>query len=153
MPNTFEFWLEYNNCERIYEQRNLDSTDYDSNLVYVQLQVARIMPHWKLYIAVGGGHVWHGVFDFDSTILGEVNMDLNASEAIWEFYSRYTLEGRDDSHAIEMDILGDEPVSGEGLPDIPFTLAEMVGILMSLRATGSRHITNWQFYNLLCNGF
>ena len=82
-----------------------------------------------MYIAVGAGHVWHGIYDFDSTLLGEVNMDVNASEAIWEFYSRYTLDGRDDSQAADWSVPGEEPVSGEGLPQIPMTLAQMTGNL------------------------
>ncbi len=127
MTNTFDFWLDYNHCEKVYEQRALDSTDYDSNMIYVQYTGCPDTGALELYIVVGGGHVWHGVNDFDNTLLGEVNMDVNASEAIWEFYSRYTLDGRDDSNSADWSVPGEEAISGEGLPQIPMTLAEMTG--------------------------
>mgnify|MGYP000853983478 CR=1 FL=1 len=44
------------------------------------------------YIINGGGHTWPGVEGvLDPESLGPTNMDLNASETIWEFFSRHAL--------------------------------------------------------------
>jgi polyhydroxybutyrate depolymerase len=44
------------------------------------------------YLVNGGGHNWPGVPDvLDEERFGPVNMDINAGEAIWDFFSRYRL--------------------------------------------------------------
>ncbi|WAC01354.1 T9SS type A sorting domain-containing protein [Lacinutrix neustonica] len=42
------------------------------------------MEHFKV---IGGGHTWPG------TSYGSANQDINASEEIWNFFSRYDING------------------------------------------------------------
>ncbi|MEQ1808999.1 MAG: PHB depolymerase family esterase [Terricaulis sp.] len=45
------------------------------------------------YLVNGGGHNWSGVSGIlAEEDLGPLNMDMNAGEAIWDFFSRHTLE-------------------------------------------------------------
>jgi polyhydroxybutyrate depolymerase len=45
----------------------------------------------QLYAVIGGGHNWPGVRDEGATERERsmINMDINASEALWEFFSRH----------------------------------------------------------------
>ena len=43
------------------------------------------------YSIAGGGHSWPGGKPLPEGIVGETNMDISATETIWEFFSRYTL--------------------------------------------------------------
>jgi polyhydroxybutyrate depolymerase len=80
------YWVSYNNCETtpiVSPIPNVNTSDGStveryswsnaSNCVYVE--------HLKV---IGGGHDWPGSFG---------NMDINATEEIWQFVSQYDLEG------------------------------------------------------------
>ena len=43
------------------------------------------------YTIDGGGHTWPGGKPLPERITGETNMDISASETIWEFFQQYTL--------------------------------------------------------------
>lgn len=48
-----------------------------------------------LYIIEGGGHTWPGVTGvLDETTFGKTNMDINASDKIWEFLSQQRLSNQ-----------------------------------------------------------
>ncbi len=104
IPNTLAFWVEQNECGQDFEQVEVPSTDPDSNILFIRQTACPIDSAVEIYAVVNGGHVWHGVQDFENEFLGEVNMDLNASEAIWAFYSGYSLDGYDETTAIEFNI-------------------------------------------------
>ncbi|MEL6406745.1 MAG: PHB depolymerase family esterase [Chloroflexota bacterium] len=111
MPNTLGFWLTHNGCGEAYEQRDIPSEDTGSSVSYLTYTDCPADGGIEIYVVIDGGHVWHGVNDFESDLLGEVNMDVNASEAVWAFSSAYTLDGYDADLAIEFDIFGDENTS------------------------------------------
>jgi polyhydroxybutyrate depolymerase len=46
------------------------------------------------YLINGGGHTWPGGSLMDADSFGPTNMDINAGEVIWEFFSRQTLPAR-----------------------------------------------------------
>lgn len=46
------------------------------------------------YKITDGGHTWPGADDMFGGIAGATNRDFNASEAIWEFFNQYDLQGK-----------------------------------------------------------
>lgn len=102
MPNTLSFWLSQNGCDETYDRTDMDSTDPQSRVVFVRYTECPSDAGVEIYTVIDGGHVWHGVEDFSSPVLGEVNMDVNASYAIWAFYSGYTLDGYDPDTAVTL---------------------------------------------------
>jgi|GEM_PF-359900 len=124
IPNTLAFWVNQNGCEQDYQQTALPNTDPDSRIIFASYTNCPDDSAVEIYAVVGGGHVWHGVQDFDNDFVGEVNMDINASEAIWAFYSQFTLDGRDESVTNTI-VTGEPNVTGFGVPEFPLTLAEM----------------------------
>lgn len=123
LPNTLAFWVTQNGCEGNYEQTALPGTDPDSRVVFARYTDCPGDSAVEIYAVVGGGHLWHGVQDVDNQFLGEDNMDINASEAIWAFYSQYTLDGRDET--VDAFVSGDPDNTGYGVPQFPMTLAEI----------------------------
>lgn len=91
---TMEFWAAHNECGTEVITEDLESTDPDSSVTIMSVNDCPNDAAVVLYAVLDGGHNWPGVFDFESKLLGEVNMDYNASEKIWEFFSQFTLEGK-----------------------------------------------------------
>ncbi len=64
--------------------------------------VVRFIPHdcdagkdIAFYLINGGGHTWPGVEGaMPAEFFGPTNMDINASEVIWDFFSQHTLSPR-----------------------------------------------------------
>lgn len=124
IPNSLVFWLNNNGCGQGYEQSNIDSSDPDSSVIYVRYTQCPDDAAVELYAVVDGGHLWPGVEDFYIDFLGENNMDVNASEAIWDFYSRYSLDGSREADT-NFDIPINPPIISSGVPQIPLTLAQL----------------------------
>ncbi|MDQ7028155.1 MAG: PHB depolymerase family esterase [Anaerolineae bacterium] len=108
MDATAAFWADLNGCGETFDAQDLPSTDADSTVRLVVFNTCPDDAAVVLFAVVGGGHVWPGIRDFDSQLLGEVNMDYNASEVIWDFFSQYTLEGRVDANG---NLLEDEALT------------------------------------------
>jgi len=94
VENTLSFWADQNGCQGDVVRQDLPGNDPNSYVSMLTLDGCPADGPVILYAVVGGGHVWPGVFDFDSELLGEVNMDYNASEVIWDFFSHYNLDGK-----------------------------------------------------------
>jgi polyhydroxybutyrate depolymerase len=116
------FWASHNECSQSFQSADLPNTDPDSS---VRLMVFENCPNDAavvIFAVLGGGHVWHGVREFE-TSLGENNMDYNASEVIWQFFSQYTLEGRVDA---EGNLLDDTPITLSDVAPVDAELLESV---------------------------
>ena len=89
--DVFSFWMNYNNCDTnpiittfpdIY---TLDGSTVD-HFVYSGGDNGVTTEHLKV---IGGGHTWPGsAFNFPGT-----NYDINASMKIWQFFSRFDING------------------------------------------------------------
>jgi len=89
--DVFSFWMNYNNCDTnpiittfpdIY---TLDGSTVD-HFVYSGGDNGVTTEHLKV---IGGGHTWPGsAFNFPGT-----NYDINASMKIWQFFSRFDVNG------------------------------------------------------------
>ena len=89
--DVFSFWMNYNNCDTnpiittfpdIY---TFDGSTVD-HFVYSGGDNGVTTEHLKV---IGGGHTWPGsAFNFPGT-----NYDINASMKIWQFFSRFDING------------------------------------------------------------
>jgi polyhydroxybutyrate depolymerase len=92
--NSIAYWLSHNGC-----------TGEAADIIEI-LDGDESTPEWvrretfsqcedntevTIYGAVGGGHTWPG-HPFEASIeLGETSMDIDATEVIWEFFTRHAL--------------------------------------------------------------
>ncbi|WP_051336169.1 extracellular catalytic domain type 1 short-chain-length polyhydroxyalkanoate depolymerase [Aquimarina latercula] len=90
-PDVMSFWANFNNCETSAEITNLADTAPDDGST-VEYQVfkngdngARV-EHYKIN---NGGHKWPGS-NFNSS---GTNYDIDASALIWDFFSKYDING------------------------------------------------------------
>ncbi|MBN1681665.1 MAG: prolyl oligopeptidase family serine peptidase [Anaerolineae bacterium] len=97
VPDTALYWAIHNKCD----PQAIDYTILPSLVENPTTEVHRYEftecadnANVLFYVVDGGGHSLPGTLDrLDPAIAGEVNMDMHAGEAIWEFLSRYTLDG------------------------------------------------------------
>lgn len=90
VPETIEFWTTQNGCDAMPAITTLpDLTTADSSTVeYHQwFGCDAEVAHFKVF---GGGHQWPGGINL-LPFLGNLNLDINASAEIWEFFSRNSL--------------------------------------------------------------
>ncbi|MBT4919735.1 MAG: prolyl oligopeptidase family serine peptidase [Flavobacteriaceae bacterium] len=91
IDDVISYWVNYNNCDTnptITTFPDLDPSDGSivEHIVYTGGDNASTTEHMKV---IGGGHTWPGsVF-----ILPGTNQDINASNEIWEFFSRFDING------------------------------------------------------------
>jgi polyhydroxybutyrate depolymerase len=81
-----DYWANFNNCDPnpvMTNVPNIDASDGSTVEKYSWSDAngCTYVEHFKV---VGGGHDWPGVFG---------NMDIDASQEIWRFVSRYDLSG------------------------------------------------------------
>ncbi len=89
MDDLIEFWVDHNNCEgeaTITEIPNIVENDF-STVSVKHYEICDEMREVILYTIDNGGHTWPGASD----IAGITNKDIDASQLIWEFFSRHQL--------------------------------------------------------------
>lgn len=95
IDSTLRFWTLHNNCTGSPDITQLADVDTTDNCTVTR-------KHWAIcddsevihYRINNGGHTWPGsAVDFDG-LGGNVNHDFEASEVVWEFFSRYSLQGK-----------------------------------------------------------
>ena len=87
-----DFWVNNNNCRTTLPKVNLPDVNLnDSSSVavfeYTDGDANSIV---KYYEITGGGHTWPGV-PLPNQNLGNVNMDIEASKVLWEFFDQFEL--------------------------------------------------------------
>ncbi len=91
IDNVIDFWVNKNGCDtdpQITMIPDIDTTDNCTAEHYVYANGTN-GSSVELYKIIDGGHTWPGaIFN-----IGVTNQDINASEEIWRFFSKYTLEG------------------------------------------------------------
>ena len=92
IDDVISYWVNYNNCDTnptITTFPDLDPSDGSivEHIVYTDGDNASTTELMKV---IGGGHTWPGsVF-----ILPGINQDINASMEIWQFFSRFDINGQ-----------------------------------------------------------
>ena len=90
VTETFAFWSIYTGCNGDLTETSLPQMTI---ITSVTLIVAGCPDgnELLLYKIEGGGHNWPGAEGFlSSEVAGNVTMDIQASEVIWEFFSRHS---------------------------------------------------------------
>jgi len=91
IDDVLEYWVNYNNCNTTAEVIDLPDIDPDDgstveHVIYAGGDNSVTVEHYRI---TGGGHTWPGnAFGGAGT-----NYDINASIEIWEFFSRYDMDG------------------------------------------------------------
>jgi len=106
IEDVIDFWVDNNNCSdvpTIFDYPNISTTDAST----AQAKLYRECDNKAdvdFIIIEGGGHTWP-----DAPIdVGVTNKDLNASQTIWEFFNKFSLENTissDDKTSFEKEIL------------------------------------------------
>ena len=81
IQDIMNYWGDINECTQTQTLNLPDSNKTDNSYVSIEKKVDCYNNHqvW-FYTVYGGAHTWPGAWG---------NMDINASEEIWDFFSRY----------------------------------------------------------------
>jgi polyhydroxybutyrate depolymerase len=81
IQDIMNYWGDINECTQTQTQNLPDSNKTDNSYVSIEKKVDCFNNHqvW-FYTVYGGDHTWPGAWG---------NMDINASEEIWDFFNRY----------------------------------------------------------------
>ncbi|HWB62500.1 MAG TPA: T9SS type A sorting domain-containing protein [Chitinophagales bacterium] len=96
------FWLNKETCNTPGDTTNLPDTNSSDGCTVQTIDYNQCSANNEvlLYKITGGGHTWpDGLVDISN--FGNTDRDFDASQAIWDFFNRYTLSGTTDIKAIE----------------------------------------------------
>ena len=86
-----EYWRDFNNCNLVADTmliQDLNLTDL-SSVQHIIYKNGNNGVTTELFKVNNGGHTWPS----SSIITGITNYDINASEEIWKFFSKYDING------------------------------------------------------------
>ena len=91
---TVAFWRDTDACANISDTIDLPNTDIaDSSTVQlISYQNCPSNNEILFYKIINGGHTWPGGL-VDIASYGNTNRDISATDVIWAFFNRYTLDG------------------------------------------------------------
>lgn len=94
VEQTIAFWRDTDACHNIsdtIDMPDLSTTDNCTaqRIDYPQCANGNDILFYKI---TGGGHTWPSAF-VDATQYGNTNHDISATDEIWKFFNRYTLDG------------------------------------------------------------
>ena len=104
-PSVVSFWVQENECETQAVFTSIPNTDQSDactaeHYLYEEGNNGVTVEHFKI---IGGGHTWPG-FPLGGP---GTNLDINASEEIWRFFSQYDIHGKINSTATN--VVSEEP--------------------------------------------
>jgi polyhydroxybutyrate depolymerase len=91
IAEVMNYWVKHNNCKTLATTTALENSDASDgstveHIIYEGGDKKTVAIHYKV---TGGGHTWPGTV-FKN---GKTNNDFNAAEVIWQFFSKYDLDG------------------------------------------------------------
>jgi polyhydroxybutyrate depolymerase len=91
VTDTLEFWSQYAGCKGEIVDTALEKKNQDAQTSVTLFSVGCAEgDEMLLYAVQGGGHNWPGVEGMiPEEFAGKVNTDIQASDVIWEFFSRH----------------------------------------------------------------
>lgn len=91
IEDVIDYWINYNNCSpppQVIEIADSDTMD-GSTATHIIYEFCDANITTELITIDGGGHTWPGSF-FNAP---GTNQDFNASQTIWDFFSKYDIDG------------------------------------------------------------
>lgn len=88
------YWVTKNNCQTTLPTVNLpniNTTDNSTVTVYEYTNGVCNNSKVKFYKINGGGHTWAGVKLPNLTTMGQTNLDMFASQEVWNFFKQFEL--------------------------------------------------------------
>ena len=91
IESVLEYWVGFNACDTTPIVEQLEDTDPNDGCTvehqrYPNGTLGAEVEHFKI---INGGHTWPG----SAFIIGVTNQDMDASQEIWRFFSRYDING------------------------------------------------------------
>lgn len=85
------FWVDYNRATKKPDSSDLPHHDSNGTSVHRDIYSGgKQGTEVVVYTIRGGGHTWPGGQQYlPALLVGKVNHDIDASEVIWEFFSRH----------------------------------------------------------------
>lgn len=92
LANAVYFWLNHDEIKSKPESTDLPSHDTNGTRVHRDIHAGgKQNSEVVVYTIHGGGHTWPGGSQyFPELLVGKVNHDLNASQVIWDLFSRHS---------------------------------------------------------------
>lgn len=98
IPESLEFWAQKMECfgDATREDVDIPESDDETGLVILTAGGCQDNAELVLYAIINGGHNWPGIDGgIPSQIAGLINVDLNATQVIWDFFASHSLEDFD----------------------------------------------------------
>jgi polyhydroxybutyrate depolymerase len=95
ISDTVDLWRTNNRCNARPLLEAFDNVDPSDGTTVTRLMYdfgCRNSSHVLLYAITGGGHSWPGSIIKLRSFEGTISQDIQASDAMWEFFSKYSLE-------------------------------------------------------------
>jgi len=91
LADACHFWIDHNQTAKKADSSDLPSHDSNGTSVHRDIYAGgKQDTEVVAYTIRGGGHTWPGGPQyFPAVLVGKTNHDINASEVIWEFFSRH----------------------------------------------------------------
>jgi polyhydroxybutyrate depolymerase len=87
---TLARWIELDHCGAMHADTVVDSVADDSTALARQTAQCAAMSEVDLFEVRGGGHTWpSGEQYLGERLVGRVSRELDANQAIWEFFRRH----------------------------------------------------------------
>ena len=95
VPQSVGFWVDHNACDTTADYVEVPKTDESAPtrvIINTFDGCDNDNPPVVFYLIEGGGHNWPGHPGFiGQQVAGDINMDIDASEEIWTYFTGYTL--------------------------------------------------------------
>ena len=101
LTDATQFWIEHDQTEKKPESTDLPHHDPNGTSVHRDVYGGgKDGTEVVVYTIHGGGHTWPGGKQYlPALLVGKVNHDIDASQVIWEFFSRHRRPQASDAHA------------------------------------------------------
>lgn len=93
VQDVLDFWIQHNDCpvqasHELIPESGVNDNSHAIKKTYAICDAGTDIWYFEV---VGGGHTWPGAMQIPG--LGNTCMDFNASQEIWHFFSRFSMQG------------------------------------------------------------
>ena len=139
VASTINYWISTNQCPDsaiVTDLPNIDTTD-NSTVILYDYSPCTDSASVLLYSIINGEHTWPGA----DILIGVTNQDIEASNEIWNFFTRFTLQGPvsiDENEPFAVISLDIFPNPVEGLATVDISGLESDGFIFRLMDINGR---------------